>query len=109
MEQAISHQTTHAVFHQNTGKSKEQLTNVTQEYLAHATQLGMLPENKRSEIVCNQENGAWESGDSMSDIYLGLKPTGFAVKSYLHLIQMEDPKPFIKILFNNNRYYVSDP
>ena len=55
------------------------------------------------------EVGPRESGDSISDVYMGLNPTGFEVKSYLHLMQMEDPLPFIKILLNNNWFYTSVP
>lgn len=106
---AIGHEIAHAVFHHNTGKIKDQLTNVTQEYLAHATQLGILSEERRTEIICSHDVGAWESGDSISDVYMGLRPTGFAVKSYLHLTQLHDPKPFVNILLNNNWFYVSVP
>lgn len=106
---AIAHEVTHAVFFQNGANIEDQLTNVAQEYLAHAVQLGTLSEERRHAIIAANEVGPWESGDSISDVYMGLNPTGFAVKSYLHLMQMEDPLPFIKILLNNNWFYISVP
>jgi hypothetical protein len=106
---AIAHEITHAVFQHNSRNIEDQLTNATQEYLAHSTQLGALTSERRRKIIDANDVGAWESGDSISDIYMGLNPTGFAVKSYLHLTQLEDPQPFIKLLLNNNWFYVSVP
>jgi len=106
---AIAHEITHAVFQHNSRNIEDQLTNATQEYLAHSTQLGVLTTERRRKIIDANDVGPWESGDSISDIYMALNPTGFAVKSYLHLTQLEDPQPFIKILLNNNWFYVSVP
>ena len=106
---AIAHEITHAIFQHNSRKIEDQLTNATQEYLAHSTQLGVLSADRRQEIIAANDVGAWESGDSISEIYMGLNPTGFAVKSYLHLTQLQDPQPFITILLNNNWFYVSVP
>lgn len=82
---------------------------MAQEYLAHVAQLGSLSEERRRKIITENEVGPWESGDSISDVYMGLNPTGFAVKSYLHLMQLEDPLPFLKLLLNNNWFYISVP
>lgn len=106
---AIAHEVAHAVYHQNSKKVVDQLTNATQEYLAHATQLGVLSAERRLQIIESSKVGSWESGDSISDTYMALNPTGFAVKSYLHLTGLQDPQPFIKILLNNNWFYVSVP
>ncbi len=106
---AVAHEVTHAVFQHNARNIKDQLTNVAQEYLAHSTQLGVLSDERRNQIVEASDVGPWESGDLISDVYMGLKPTGFAVKSYQHLTQMEDPQPFIKLLLNNNWFYLSVP
>lgn len=106
---AIAHEITHAIFQHNAGKIKEQLTNVAQEYLAYSTQMGVLSPERRSKIIKDNDVGPWESGDSISVTYMGLRPTSFAVKSYLHLIQMSDPQPFIKLLLNNNWYFISVP
>ena len=84
-------------------------TNATQEYLAHSAQLGVLSADRRQEIIAASNVGPWESGDSIGIAYMGLNPTGFAVKSYLHLTQLQDPQPFIKILLNTNWFYVSVP
>jgi len=106
---AIAHEITHAVFHHNSRNIEDQLTNATQEYLAHSTQLGILTADRRDAIIAASGVGPWESGDSISEIYMGLNPTGFAVKSYLHLTQLVDPKPFIKLLLYNNWFYISVP
>ena len=106
---AIAHEITHAIFQHNSRNIEDQLTNATQEYLAHSTQLGVLSNDRRQKIIAASDVGPWESGDSISEIYMGLNPTGFAVKSYLHLTQLQDPQPFIKILLNNNWFYVSVP
>ena len=106
---AIAHEITHAVFQHNSRNIEDQLTNATQEYLAHSTQLGILTTESRRRIIDANDVGPWESGDSISDIYMGLNPTGFAVKSYLHLTQLEDLQPFITFLLNNNWFYVSVP
>ncbi len=106
---AIAHEIAHAVFQHNTKNVKDQLTDAAQEYLAHATQLGVLSKERREEIIKATNVGPWESGDSISVTYMGLNPTGFAVKSYLHLIQMEDPQPFFKLLLNNNWFFLSVP
>ena len=106
---AIAHELTHAIFHHNSGKLKKQRTNAAQEYLAHATQMGVLSPEKRHRIIKITDVGPWESGDSISDTYMALRPTGFAVKSYLHLTQMTDPQPFIKLLLNNNWFFISVP
>lgn len=106
---AVAHEVTHAVFHHNSRNVEDQLTSAPQEYLAHSTQLATLSGVRRKAIIAANDVGPWESGDSISDIYMGLNPTGFAVKSYLHLTQLEDPKHFIKLLLNNNWFYISVP
>ncbi|MGB3211662.1 MAG: DUF6639 family protein [Desulforhopalus sp.] len=105
----IAHEIVHAIFHHNSRNIKEQLTNVAQEYLAHTVQLGVLSPERRNQILGTNDLGPWESGDSISVTYMGLRPTGFAVKSYLHFTQMSDPLPFIQILLNNNWFFISVP
>ncbi|MGW8194868.1 MAG: DUF6639 family protein [Desulforhopalus sp.] len=106
---AIAHEIAHAVFHQNTETTANRLTNAAQEYLAHATQLATLSFARRREIIAANSVGPWESGDSISEIYMGLNPTGFAVKSYLHLTRLEQPLPFIKLLLKHKWFYISVP
>jgi hypothetical protein len=106
---AIAHEITHAIFHHNASNIKEKWNNAAQEYLAHATQLGVLSARRREEIIHSANTGPWESGDEISVTYMGFNTTGFAVKSYLHLSQMEDPQPFIQILLNHKWLYISVP
>ena len=106
---AIAHEIAHAIFHHNTGNKKEQLTNAAQEYIAHSTQLSVLSPERRQNIIKKMDLGPWESGDSISVTYMSLNPTAFAVKSYLHLTQLQDPQAFVKILLNNNWFFISVP
>jgi hypothetical protein len=106
---AIAHEMTHAIFHHNSSDIEEKWNNAAQEYLAHATQLGILQAERREEIISSEDTGPWEPGDEISVTYMGFNPRGFAVKSYLHLTQMTDPQPFIKILLNHKWLYVSVP
>jgi hypothetical protein len=106
---AVAHEVAHAVFHHNARNIEDQLTNVSQEYLAHATQLGVLTDERRGKILNDNDFTAWEPGDSISVTYMGLQPTGFAIKSYLHLTGLPDPKPFITLLLNHNWFYISVP
>lgn len=106
---AVAHEIVHAVFYHNSPKVEDQLTNATQEYLAHATQLAVLPHERRQQIIAENDVGPWESGDSISEVYMALNPSGFAVKSYLHLTRLEDPESFINILLAHNWFYVSVP
>ena len=106
---AIAHEMTHAIFHHNSSAIEEKWNNAAQEYLAHATQLGVLSSQRREEIIGSQDVGPWESGDDISVTYMGFNPTGFAVKSYLHLTELTDPQAFIQILLNHKWIYVSVP
>jgi len=106
---AIAHEITHAIFQHNSSDIEEKWNNAAQEYLAHATQLGVLSAQRREEIINSEDSGPWEPGDEISVTYMGFNPTGFAVKSYLHLTQMTDPQPFIQILLNHKWIYVSVP
>lgn len=104
---AVAHEIAHAVFHQHS-------LNISpgpapQEYLAHAVQLAVLPENRRNAIISLANVAAWESGDAISDVYMALEPTGFAVKSYKHLTTTEKPREFIDILLNSKWFYVYIP
>jgi hypothetical protein len=104
---AVAHEIAHAVFYQHS-------LNISpgpapQEYLAHAVQLSVLPENRRNTIIARANVSTWESGDAISDIYMALEPTGFAVKSYKHLVAMENPQEFIDILLNSKWFYVYIP
>jgi len=104
---AIAHEIAHAVFHHHSLNLSP--GTAPQEYLAHAVQLGVLPPERRRAIIARTGVSPWESGDAVSDIYMALEPTRFAVKSYTHLIAMAEPRAFIDILLNSKWFYVSIP
>ena len=106
---ALAHEMTHAIFRHNGSDVEDKWNNAAQEYLAHATQLGVLSSERREEIINSEDTGPWEPGDEISVTYMGLNMTGFAVKSYLHLTQMDDPQPFVQILLNHKWLYISVP
>ena len=106
---AIAHEMTHAIFHQNAVEVEEKWNNTAHEYIAHAAQLGVLAADRREWIIDSENTGPWEPGDEISVTYMGFNPTGFAVKSYLHLTQLSDPQPFIKLLLNHKWLYISVP
>lgn len=106
---AIAHEIAHAIFNHNSDEVEEKWNNAAQEYLAHATQLGVLEQARREEIITSENTGPWESGDEISVTYMGFNTTGFAVKSYLHLTQLEDPKEFVQILLHHKWLYISVP
>ena len=104
---AIAHETAHAVVQHNL--AVKLIGTSAQEYLAHATQLAVLPAQRRQAIIAGLGVGAWESGDLISDAYMAMEPGKFAVKSYLHLLSLKNPQPFIHILLNSKWFYVSVP
>lgn len=100
----IAHEVAHAVVQHN-GQVLP-LSNTAQEYFAHATQLAVMPEQRRAEIIGAAGVGAWEINDVISDIYMALSPKRFAVKSYLHLTSMNDPGRFVGVLLAAKWRYV---
>lgn len=104
---AIAHEVAHAVVQHNL--KTELLSTGPQEYLAHSTQLAVMPEERRNAVIRAMDIGAWESGDAISDIYMAIEPGMFAVKSYKHLLAMNDPAPFVDILMNAKWFYVYVP
>lgn len=103
----VAHEVAHAVVQQNLAANH--ISPVAQEYLAHATQLAVLPAARRDRIIQARGVGPWETGDAISDVYMAMDPGKFAVKSYLHLMGLEQPEDFLKLLLNANRFYVYVP
>lgn len=104
---AVAHEVAHAVVHHN--MKVKPISPSPQEYVAHATQLAVLSEQRRERIIQSVNVESWLPGDAISDIYMAMAPTGFAVKSYLHLTSMNDPAGFVAILLNAKWFYVYVP
>lgn len=104
---AIAHEVAHAVMLHNL--LTKHISQAPQEYLAHATQLAVLPSERRKNIIQKMDVGPWEPGDAISDIYMAIEPGRFAVKSYLHLTALEKPEDFVQILLKANWFYVYVP
>lgn len=101
----IAHEVTHALVQQN--RRVEPITTTAQEYLAHATQLAILSEARRAQIIGTAGVGAWESGDVISDIYMAMALTRFAVKCYLHLTEQQKPVEFVQALLTAKWRYIN--
>lgn len=104
---AIAHEVAHAVMQHNL---KTRLISPSpQEYLAHATQMAVLPEARRKNILRSLAVDPWQSGDAISDVYLGIEPDKFAAKSYQHLVSLADPAAFVEVLLNAKWFFVYVP
>jgi hypothetical protein len=104
---AVAHEVAHAVVHHN--MKVKPISPSPGEYIAHATQLAVLPAERREQIIERLDVDSWLPGDAISDIYMAMAPTGFAVKSYLHLTSMNEPADFVTILLNAKWFYVYVP
>lgn len=103
----IAHEVAHAVVDHNLVVKK--FATAPQEYLAYATQLAMLPAERRKAIIQATGAKAWADGDVISPEYMAMSPGSFAVKSYLHLTSLANPGEFVRILLNSKWLYVYVP
>jgi hypothetical protein len=71
--------------------------------------MAVLTDTRRNRIIERADVESWLPGDAISDIYMAMEPTRFAVKSYLHLTSMDDPSGFVTILLNAKWFYVYVP
>lgn len=104
---AVAHEIARAVEQQN--MTEVPISQASQEYLAHSIQLAVLPDQRRENIIKKAAVEPWLPGDTISDVYMGINPTGFAVKSYLHLTGLKFSESFIKILLGSKWFYISVP
>ncbi len=98
----VAHEIAHAVVQQHA----PDLNRTAQEYLAHVTQLALQPEQSRLRIIKEANVDAWQRGDVISDIYMAMAPTQFAVKCYLHLTRHPQPVELVQMLLASKWRYV---
>lgn len=103
----VAHEVAHAIMLHNLYTKHK--SSVSQEYLAHATQLAVMPSERRNKIIETMDVGPWVSGDTISDTYMAMEPGKFAVKSYLHLTTTEKPQEFVQLLLRSSKFYVYVP
>jgi len=103
----IAHEVAHAVVEPNLVRKKYSTT--PQEYLAYATQMAVLPEARRSQVIAQMDVEPWRGGDLISYTYLAMNPGKFAAKSYLHLTSLADPKAFVRLLLDSRRIDIYVP
>ena len=101
----IAHELTHAMVQQLLHIKPSAMAHefvVAQEYLAYAIQIAVMSEERKRQLVVELQVEAWQSGHVISAIYLAFAPHKFAVKSYLHLVGMADPQPFLSYLLHTS-------
>ncbi|MEH6471758.1 MAG: DUF6639 family protein [Halopseudomonas sp.] len=98
----IAHEVTHAVVQQYVAD----LNHTAQEYLAHAAQLAVLPESRRRQIIGFADVDPWRRDDVISDIYMAMALTKFAVKCYLHLTEHLQPVQLVQMLLASKWRFV---
>lgn len=103
----VAHEVAHAVVEPRLRAKRFAVT--PQEYLAYATQMAVLPDERRHRIIAATGVGPWEGGDAITSVYMAVAPGKFAVKSYLHLVSLEDPGAFVQLLLDNNWFDVYVP
>jgi len=103
----IAHEVAHAVVEHNLLRKK--FSAAPSEYLAHATQLAVMPEERRQRVIGAMKVTPWQGGDSITNIYMAMNPGKFAVKSYLHLVSMPHPDRFVKLLLDARWFDVYVP
>jgi len=103
----VAHEVAHAVIRHYIKDAR--YATVPQEFLAYATQLATLPKDRRDAIIREMGVGPWEGGDAIGNVYMAISPGKFAVKSYLYLMSLENPKTFVDLLLNTNWFYVYVP
>jgi len=97
----IAHELAHAVVQHHLQIEPSALAHeyvVAQEYLAYAAQVAVLPEKRRQTLIEDLDIEPWQPGNVISAYYMAFAPHKFGVKSYLHLMAMEDPRAFISLL-----------
>ncbi|PUB11258.1 DUF6639 family protein [Yoonia sediminilitoris] len=67
----------------------------TAEYLAYAMQIRSLPPSDRATVLAMSESWGRISRDEINLVYMSLAPDRFALKSYLHLSQRDDPCAYV--------------
>ena len=103
----VAHEVAHALMDQNSRVLPLPIGAAAQEYLANVAQLAALPEAHRQRVIAAAGVGPWESGDVISNVYMAMAPDRFAVKSYLHFIQLPDRAAFIQKLLGSKWFYIN--
>lgn len=103
----IAHEVAHAVVEHNLRRKKFAV--VSSEYLAHATQLAVMPAERRQRVIAAIKVLPWRGGDTISPIYMAMSPEKFAVKSYLHLASLPHPGRFVRLLLESRWFDVYVP
>jgi hypothetical protein len=103
----VAHELTHAIAQQH--KRVESLGHAAQEYLAYAVEIASLPDAVREAVIATAGVAGWESGDSISTVYLGLNVHRFAVKSYLHLHDHPAPKSVVEAVLGSRAWVFTAP
>ncbi|OOZ13455.1 hypothetical protein BOW35_10430 [Solemya velum gill symbiont] len=94
----IVHEVSHAYTHENTRFTR--LSTVAHEYIAYVVQFSMMPAELRESILDRIDVPAFTCDEEISEVYLNLNPSYFAVKSWRHFIKLENGKAYINAILN---------
>ncbi len=101
----IAHELTHAMVQHLLEISPSAMAHeyvIAQEYLAYSTQVAVMSKQRQQQIANRLKVEAWQSGHMINAFYMAFSPDKFAIKSYLHLVGMDDPQPFITALLKTS-------
>jgi hypothetical protein len=89
----IVHEVAHAVADWNFKVSEPNF--LAHEYIAYVFQISSMPKDLQSAILKHVEVPAFQDIDEINDIYYGLNPDYFGVKSYRHFMQTKERKALL--------------
>ncbi len=94
----VAHEVSHAYTHENTRFTR--LSTVSHEYIAYVVQFSVMPAELRKSILERIDVPAFSCDEEISEIYLNLNPSYFAVKIWRHFIKPENGKVYINAILN---------
>jgi hypothetical protein len=97
----VAHELAHAISGQY--HSSRATNRLAMEYISAVTQLAIFStETRKMFLKTHGGVDAYQSIAEMSELYFLLDPNKFAVKCYLHFISLDNPKAFVRRLFEEN-------
>ncbi|WP_167367200.1 DUF6639 family protein [Solemya elarraichensis gill symbiont] len=97
----IAHEVSHAYTHENTRFTR--LLTVAHEYIAYVVQFSVMSAELRKSILERIDVPAFNNDEEISEVYLNLHPSYFAVKSWRHYIKPENGKTYINAILNGEQ------
>jgi len=103
----VVHELAHALFDQST--NSKLACGVDQEYVAYAFQLASLTASTRNEFLTSAGVAPPVSVEGINQVILGLSPSSFAARSWLHFSQPENGCDFVEKIIRGETSLWLDP